>query len=94
MWERLSPFIYMILAVVTWIVVWGIKRRSQLRRTSDPRQLTSPLTLEEHAASLGLDPNDVERWRASRIVTVEFNLDRISAVEAGSLGRLEREKLG
>jgi poly-beta-1,6-N-acetyl-D-glucosamine biosynthesis protein PgaD len=82
-WERLSPFVYMILAVVTWIIAWGVKRRSQLRRTFDPRRLTPPLPLEEHAASLGLDPREIERWRQWRIVTVYFDGNRIATARPG-----------
>ena len=82
-WERFSPFVYMILALVTWIIAWGIKRRPQLRRTFDPRRLTPPLPLEEHATSLGLDPREIERWRQWRIVTVNFDGDRIATARPG-----------
>ena len=35
-WQRLSPFLYMILAVVIWIVVWGVGRRAQLLQDLRP----------------------------------------------------------
>jgi poly-beta-1,6-N-acetyl-D-glucosamine biosynthesis protein PgaD len=83
-WERLTPFLFMILAVVIWIVAWGVGRRAQLRQTFD-RRIVPPLPLEEHAASLGLDPREIEEWRQCRIVTVEFDGNRIAA--ARSTGR-------
>jgi poly-beta-1,6-N-acetyl-D-glucosamine biosynthesis protein PgaD len=82
-WERISPFVCMIVALVTWIIFWGVKRRAQLRRTFDPRRLTPPLPLEEHATSLGLDPREIERWRQWRIVTVNFDGDRIATARPG-----------
>lgn len=81
--ERLAPFVYMILAVVIWIIAWGVKRRPQIRRTFDPRRLTSPLPLEEHAAGLGLDPREIECWRQWRIVTVSFDGHRIATAQPG-----------
>ena len=82
-WDRLSPFVYMSLAVVAWIIAWGAKRRRQIRRAFDPRQLTPPLPLEEHATSLGLDPREIERWRQWRIVTVDFAGHRIATARPG-----------
>lgn len=81
-WERLSPFLYMILAVVIWIVAWGVGRRAQLRQTFD-RRVTPPLSLEEHATSLGLDSREIERWRQWRIVTVHFDADHQIASAEG-----------
>ncbi len=81
-WQRLSPFVYMILAVVIWIVAWGVGRRAQLRQTFD-RRVTPPLSLEEHATSLGLDPREIERWREWRIVTVHFEGNRIATAQQG-----------
>jgi poly-beta-1,6-N-acetyl-D-glucosamine biosynthesis protein PgaD len=80
--ERLSPFLYMILGVVLWIVAWGVGRRAQLRRTFD-RRVTPPLSLEEHATSLGLDPQEIERWRQWRVVTVHFEGNRIATAQPG-----------
>lgn len=81
-WQRLSPFVYMILAVVIWIIAWGVGRRAQLRQTFD-RRVTPPLSLEEHATSLGLDPREVERWRQWRIATVHFEGNRIATAQSG-----------
>lgn len=82
-WERFIPFLFMILAVVTWITVWAMKRRGVLRRSFDPRPPAPPLPLEEHAASLRLDPREIERWRQWRIVTVHFDGDRIATAQSG-----------
>lgn len=76
-WGRLSPFLYMILAVVAWIIAWGVYRRPQLRQNTDPR-VTPSLSVEEHAGSLGLDPGEVAEWRRRRIVTVDFKGNRIA----------------
>ncbi|HSI14865.1 MAG TPA: PgaD family protein [Chthoniobacter sp.] len=81
-WQRLSLFVYAILALVIWITVWGVKRRKVLRRNFDPR-VTPSLPLEEHAASLGLDPREVERWRQWRSVTVQFEGHRIVGARPG-----------
>ena len=86
-WERLSPFVYMILGVVAWIIAWGVGRRAQLRQTFD-RRVMPPLSLEEHAASLGLDSGEIERWRQWRVVTVHFEGNRISTAQPG--GREDR----
>ena len=79
-WQRFSPFLYMIFAVVIWIVAWGVGRRAQLRQTFD-RRVVPPLSLEEHATSLGLDPREIERWRQWRIVTVHFNGYQIATAQ-------------
>jgi poly-beta-1,6-N-acetyl-D-glucosamine biosynthesis protein PgaD len=89
--QRLSPFLYMILAVVGWIVAWGVGRRAQLRQTFD-RRVTPPLPLEEHAASLGLDPREIERWRQWRVVTVRFDGHRIATAQRGGHENSEPEK--
>ena len=81
-WQHLSPFLYMILAVLLWIIAWGVGRRAQLRQTFD-RRVTPPLSLEEHATSLGLDPHEIERWRQWRIVTVHFEGNRIATAQPG-----------
>ena len=79
-WDRLSLFIYLIFGVVIWIIAWGVGRRAQLRQTFD-RRVMPPLSLEEHATSLGLDPREIERWRECRIVTVHFEGNRIATAQ-------------
>jgi poly-beta-1,6-N-acetyl-D-glucosamine biosynthesis protein PgaD len=81
-WQRLSLFLYMILALMIWILAWGITRRAVLRRNCDSR-VTPHLPLDEHAASLGLDPREIERWRQWPIVTVHFKGDRIADARPG-----------
>ncbi len=81
-WDRLSPFLYVILGLVTWIIAWGVGRRAQLRQTFD-RRVVPPLSLGEHAASLALDSREIERWRQWRIVTVHFEGNRIATAQAG-----------
>ena len=88
LWERLSTFVLLVIAVVFWIIGWAVKRRPQLRRQFDPR-IAPILSLQEHATSLGLDPAEVERWRQERIVTVEFKNHRITAAHPH---RLEHPK--
>ena len=77
----------MILALVIWIIAWGV---SAARNSAGPliRAVTPPLPLEEHAASLGLDPREIERWRQWRIVTVHFDGHRIATAQPG--GREDR----
>ena len=92
-WQRLSLFLYMVLALVIWIVAWGVMRRAVLRRNFDPR-VTPTLPLDEHAASLGLDPREVERWRQWRIVTVQFDGHRIASARAGGAANTNLENPG
>ena len=64
----------------------GTPRRSSARRLIGG--VMPPLSLEEHAASLGLDPREIERWRQWRIVTVHFDGNRIATAQPG--GREDR----
>jgi hypothetical protein len=81
-WASLSAFAFLILGAAIWITAWGIGRRPQLRQVFDAR-VTPSLSLEEHAASLGLDPREVEQWRQWPIVTVHFTGDRIAEAQQG-----------
>jgi poly-beta-1,6-N-acetyl-D-glucosamine biosynthesis protein PgaD len=69
---RIGGFALLSLLLVLWLTFWGIVRRKELRRTYDPRPV-SPLSLRDHAATFGILPETVERWRQYRSVMVELD---------------------
>lgn len=85
LWQHFYITIYASAFMVLWIVLWTLRRIKQVRRTYDPRHVPK-LTLEEHAGSLGLDPNVVNEWRKLKVATVQFKGEdrrQIADVESG-----------
>jgi poly-beta-1,6-N-acetyl-D-glucosamine biosynthesis protein PgaD len=85
LWEHFFITLYASAFMVLWIVVWTFRRLKQVQRTCDSRP-THDLSLEEHAGSLGLDPERVSEWRKLKVATVRFkgeDLRQIADVESG-----------
>ncbi len=72
LWTHLQTFVYLSLAVMLWLGIWSIVHRHRLRLVARMTPPT-PLALEKHAASFGLEEETIERWRKSKIAIVEFD---------------------
>jgi poly-beta-1,6-N-acetyl-D-glucosamine biosynthesis protein PgaD len=90
LWLHFYVAVYASIFLVLWIVIWTVRRLNQIKRIYDPRQV-HPLTVEEHARSLGLDPEKVKQWRQFKVATVQFTGDdmhQIADVQSGdTLGK-------
>jgi poly-beta-1,6-N-acetyl-D-glucosamine biosynthesis protein PgaD len=86
LWNHFYIAVYASIFMVLWIVIWTLRRVKQIRRVHDPRH-AHPLTMEEHARSLGLDPEKVKKWRQFKVATVQFtgaDLHQIADVQSGN----------
>jgi poly-beta-1,6-N-acetyl-D-glucosamine biosynthesis protein PgaD len=90
LWQHFYVAVYATVFMVLWITIWTLRRVKQIRRIHDPRH-SYPLTMEEHARSLGLDPGKVQQWRQFKISTVQFtgaDMHQIADVQSGdALGK-------
>jgi hypothetical protein len=68
-WDRLRPFVQVIVLMAAWLLLWGV---TSLRRVRAYRQMRVPvpLTLAEEAANAGCTEADLLAWRELRIAIV------------------------
>ena len=71
-WERLRPFVQVILLMAAWLFLWGL---ISLRRVRIYRQMRvpAPLTLAEEAAHAGCTEADLLAWRDLRIAVAHLD---------------------
>jgi poly-beta-1,6-N-acetyl-D-glucosamine biosynthesis protein PgaD len=73
LWERMQSFVILSLAAMLWLATWAVIRRRQLRYFERVTSPPSPLPAADHAASFGLEPGAVDRWREAKVTTVRFD---------------------
>jgi poly-beta-1,6-N-acetyl-D-glucosamine biosynthesis protein PgaD len=71
-WERLRPFVVVILLMAGWLFLWGL---ISLRRVRIYRQMRppTPLTLAEEAAHAGCTEAELLTWRELRIAVAHLD---------------------
>lgn len=83
LWLRILPYLIMSLMLIISVWIYGFLHRKQMRNRK-PHAPPEALSLEEHAAIVGLDPSTIMTWRSWPVITVEHNAhDRIIGAHQG-----------
>jgi poly-beta-1,6-N-acetyl-D-glucosamine biosynthesis protein PgaD len=71
-WDRLRPFVQVIVLMAVWLMLWGL---ISLRRVRSYRRIQMPasLTLAEEAAHAGCTEADLLAWRGLRIAVAHLD---------------------
>jgi poly-beta-1,6-N-acetyl-D-glucosamine biosynthesis protein PgaD len=73
-WNPLSIFLLIAACCVVWLGFWALVNTKRFKKAHVAAQ-PAALEISEHANHLGLNQEEIERWRTYRIAVVHFDAD-------------------
>ena len=73
-WNPLRIFLLIAACCVAWLGFWALVNTKRFKKTHVAAQ-PAALEISEHANHLGLNQEEIERWRTYRIAVVHFDPD-------------------